>query len=81
MLHRSVEGAAAWFAASTPLQQALGRGHRWLRQLDAGECASMGDIARLEGADPSYVARMLKLTLLAPDIVEAILDDALPDQV
>jgi len=73
-------GARPWDAGLTPFQQALGRGFRWLRQLDAGEVGSMSDIARREGADPSYVARMLNLTLLAPAIIEAIVDDTLPDQ-
>jgi hypothetical protein len=41
----------------------------------------MSDIARREGTDHSYVSRMLDLTTLAPDIVAAILDEALPDEV
>jgi hypothetical protein len=41
----------------------------------------MSDIARREGGDHSYVSRMLDLTTLAPDIVAAILDEALPDEV
>jgi hypothetical protein len=65
----------------TPLQLALARGHRWLRMLEAGEAASMSEIARREGTDHSYVARHINLTLLAPDIVAAILDETLPDGV
>lgn len=64
---------------ATPLQLALARGHRWLRMLEAGEAASMSEIARREGTDHSYVARNINLTLLAPDIVAAILDEVLPD--
>jgi hypothetical protein len=37
------------------------------------------EIAAQEGVDNSYVSRMMNLTVLSPDIVEAILDDALPD--
>jgi hypothetical protein len=66
---------------ATPLQLALARGHRWLRMLEAGEVSSMSEIARREGTDPSYVARHINLTLLAPDIVAAILDETLPDGV
>ena len=66
---------------ATPLQLALARGHRWLRILEAGEAFSMSEIARREGTDHSYVARHINLTLLAPDIVAAILDEALPDGV
>lgn len=67
--------------SATPLQLALARGHRWLRMLEAGEAASMSEIARREGADHSYIARHINLTLLAPEIVAAILDEELPDGV
>lgn len=66
---------------ATPLQLALARGHRWLRMLEAGEVSSLREIAKRDGADHSYVAKHLNLTLLAPDIVAAILKDALPDGV
>ncbi len=66
---------------ATPLQLALARGHRWLRMLEAGEVASMSEIARRESTDHSYVARHINLTLLAPDIVAAILNETLPDGV
>lgn len=49
--------------------------------LEEGEVASLSDIAHLEKTDVSYVARVLNLTTLAPEIVEAILDDALPDAI
>jgi len=49
--------------------------------IESGEAASMSDIARREGGDFSYVARMLNLTMLAPDIIEAILDESLPADV
>ena len=49
--------------------------------LEAGEAASMSEIARREGTDHSYIARHINLTLLAPDITEAILDETLPDGV
>ena len=66
---------------ATPLQLALARGHRWLRMLEAGEVSSLREIAQRDGADHSYVAKHINLTLLAPDIVAAILEDALPDGV
>jgi hypothetical protein len=47
--------------------------------LESGQESSLREIAALEGGDNSYVSRMMNLTVLAPDIVEAILDDALPD--
>lgn len=73
--------AAAARTGATPLQLALARGHRWLRMLECGEAASMCDIARREGTNHSYVARHINLTLLAPDIVAAILDETLPEGV
>jgi hypothetical protein len=41
----------------------------------------MKEIARREGIDDSYVSRMVNLTTLAPDIIDAILDDTLPEEV
>ena len=65
----------------TPLQHALARGYRWLGLLESGQCRTITDIAKREKVDNSYVSRMLNLTLLAPDIVEGILDDSLPEAV
>lgn len=56
------------------LVMALARAFRWKRMLDSGEVASAAEIAQREGIARSYVARLLQLTLLAPDIVQAILD-------
>ena len=67
-----------WDVAATPLQMALVRGHRWLSMLESGEVKSLREIAELEKLHERYIRRMVKLTSLAPDIVEAILDDALP---
>ena len=47
--------------------------------LESGKVKNLTEIAALEGIDNSYVSRMVNLTTLAPDIVEAILEDALPD--
>ncbi len=52
---------------------ALARAHRWQRLLDEGKFESVSDLAREIGLDPSFAARLLRLTLLAPDIIEAIL--------
>lgn len=73
--------AAASRTNATPLQLALARGHRWLRMLETGEAASMCDIARREGTNHSYIARHINLTLLAPEIVAAILKETLPEGV
>jgi hypothetical protein len=52
---------------------ALARAHRWQKLLDEGKFESVSDLAREMGLDPSFAARLLRLTLLAPDIIEAIL--------
>ena len=54
--------------------KALARAFRWRKMLDTGECGTLDDLAKAKGVAPSYVSRMLRLTLLAPEIVEAILD-------
>ncbi|RMF40307.1 MAG: hypothetical protein D6754_03505, partial [Alphaproteobacteria bacterium] len=46
----------------------------WKRMLESGEFATINELAEHEGIAPSYMTRVLRLTLLAPDIVEAILD-------
>ena len=54
--------------------KALARAFRWRRMLEDGRHASIRDLAKAEGVDRNYVGRVLSLTLLAPDLVEAILD-------
>jgi hypothetical protein len=67
-------------AASQPrrtdstLVKALARAFRWKRMLESGEFATIAELAEREGIAVSYLTRVLRLTLLAPDIVEAILD-------
>ena len=58
--------------------KALARAHRWKRMLESGEFATVQDLAATEKINPSYLSRVLRLTLLAPDIVEAILDGRQP---
>jgi hypothetical protein len=56
------------------LVKALARAHRWQRMLESGECGTLAEMADAERISRSYVSRVLRLTLLAPDIVERILD-------
>lgn len=56
------------------LVKALARAFRWKRLLESGGFATVSELAEREGIAPSYLTRILRLTLLAPDIVEAILD-------
>jgi hypothetical protein len=55
-----------------PMIKAVARAFRWREMLENGTHATITDLARAERIDHSYVGRVLRLTLLAPDIVEAI---------
>ena len=55
------------------LIKALARAWRWQRMLDEGLYTSVSEIGDAENISKSYVSRILRLALLAPDIVEAIL--------
>jgi hypothetical protein len=60
--------------ADNTLVKALARAFRWKRMLESGEFATLAELAECEGIAPSYMTRVSRLTLLAPDIVEAILN-------
>jgi hypothetical protein len=54
--------------------KAIARAFRWRDMLESGEYATIREIANAEKINETYVGRVLRLTLLAPDIVEAILN-------
>jgi hypothetical protein len=56
------------------LVKAVVRAHRWRRRIESGRAKSITDLAEQESVTVAYVCRLLPLTCLAPDIVEAILD-------
>jgi hypothetical protein len=60
------------------LLKALARAHRWKRMLETGQVASLNELSDTEKINPSYLSRIYRLTLLAPDIVETILDGRQP---
>ena len=66
-------------AADVTLVKALARAFRWRRMMEAGRYATINELAAAEKINSSYVSRLLRLTLLAPDIVEAILDGRQPE--
>jgi hypothetical protein len=68
------EGATQSRRTDSTLVKALARAFRWKRMLESGEFATIAELAEREGIAPSYMTRVLRLTLLAPDLVEAILD-------
>jgi hypothetical protein len=63
------------------LMKALARGFRWRRMLEEGRYASISEMAKAEGVERGYVGSLLRLTLLAPAMVEAILAGRQPEGV
>ena len=61
------------------LLKALARGFRWRKLLEKGDFATIEEIAEAENINPSYVSRLLRMTLLAPETVEAILAGRKPE--
>ena len=73
-------------AAPTPrsrvdsaLLKALARGFRWRKLLEKGDFSTIEEIADAENINPSYISRVVRLTLLTPEIVEAILAGRQPE--
>jgi hypothetical protein len=62
------------------LVKALVRAHRWRQKIESGQARSITDLAEQEGVTDAYVCRLLPLTCLAPDIIEAILDGRQPKE-
>ena len=78
----SPDGVPSWATPRTRIDstmiKALARAFRWRKLLETGVHATIEDIAAAEKINTSYVSRILRLTLLAPDIVETILDGRQP---
>ena len=80
MRHTSRSGASGATCTSDPaMVKALARAFRWKRLLEAGRYSSISEIAAAEMIDRGCVGNILRLTLLAPDIIEAIMDGRQPD--
>ena len=72
----SPPGTAPWSPAPRvdgALVKAVVRAHRWRHMLESGEYSSSAELAKTEKVNDSYLSRILRLTLIAPDIIEAIL--------
>ena len=72
---------AAWAPrprVDNAMVKAPARAFRWRKMLDEDVHATVEDLARAKGVNATYVSRVLLLTLLAPEIVEAILDGRQP---
>jgi hypothetical protein len=68
-VHRHIDNA---------MVKAVARAFRWREMLEGGECSTIREIADAEQISETYVGRILRLTLLAPDIAEAVLHGRQP---
>src|SRR4051812_40179288 len=66
------------FTIDNVFVKALARAFRWQKMLDSGTYSTIKEIAVREKIDPSYIGDVLRLNLLAPDIIEMILDGRQP---
>jgi hypothetical protein len=74
-------GEAPWSSAprvDTALVKAIVRAHRWRQMLESGEYSSSAELAKAEKVNDSYLSRILRITLIEPAIIEAILADRQP---
>jgi hypothetical protein len=75
-------GATPWIPSpprvDNTLVKAIVRAHRWRDMLESGDYATVRDLAKAEAINESYLGRVLRLTLLAPKIVETILEGRQP---
>jgi hypothetical protein len=75
-------GATPWIPTppriDNTLVKAMVRAHRWRDMLESGDYATVRDLAKAEDINESYLGRILRLTLLSPTIVEAILEGKQP---
>jgi hypothetical protein len=74
-------GSGPWSPAprvDTTLLKAIVRAYRWREMLERGKYSSAAELAKAEKVNASYLSRILRLTLLAPEIVEAIVTGQQP---
>jgi hypothetical protein len=75
-------GATPWVPTPTRVDntmvKALVRAHRWRDMLESGGYATVRELAKAETIDEVYLGRILRLTLLAPEIIETILSGSQP---
>jgi hypothetical protein len=76
------DGATSWSPpraqVDSAMVKAIARAHRWRRMLESGIYVTISELAAAEKINQSYVCRVLRLTLLAPDTIEKILDGQQP---
>lgn len=74
----NLTGAPVCRHVDNAMIKAVARAFRWREMLESGEYSTIREIAAAEKINESYVGRVLRLTLLAPDIIEAILGGRQP---
>src|SRR5882724_9382657 len=77
----SPPGASPWSPAPRvdgALVKAIVRAQRWRQMLESGEYSSSAELAKAEKVNDSYLSRILRLTLIAPCIIEAIVTGRQP---
>src|SRR5262245_42701160 len=78
------DGTSAWAPSrvrvDSAMVKAIARAYRWRGMLEQGAYASITELAAAEKINQSYVCRVLRLTLLAPALIEAILDGRHPSR-
>ena len=77
----SPAGTAPWSPAprvDSALVKAVVRAHRWRQMIESGKYSSSAELAKAEKVNDSYLSRILRLSMLAPDIIEAILTGRQP---
>lgn len=67
--------------ADPAVVKALARAHRWQRMLEEGCYGSINEMAAAGRIDRGYLGSLLRLTLLAPELVELVLDGRAADRV
>jgi hypothetical protein len=75
-------GATPWIPTppriDNTMVKAIVRAHRWRNMLESGDYATVRDLAKAEAINESYLGRVLRLTLLSPTLIEAILEGRQP---
>lgn len=67
-------------AHDVKLINGLARGLYWQQLIDSGAMANEGEIARAEGLAPYMINKLMRLALLAPDLVEQLIGGQQPRQ-
>ncbi len=75
----NVTVAAVCRHVDSAMVKAIARAFRWRQMLEEGSYGTIAEIAAAEKINETYVGRVIRLTLLAPEIVEAILNGQRPE--